>query len=271
MNARSTLVGTNNTAYLESGDVIKLPVIFIHGFPFDKRMWENQLLELKDEYRCIAYDVRGHGDSKAGEVDFSIALFAEDLIALMDALQIEKAVIVGLSMGGYIAMNAIQKYSHRFAGLVLCDTQCAADTAEAKGKRKKTIAFILRNGLAVYAEESLKNLFALASFQTKPQEVSFIHNTILHTPATTICRTLQALADRKETCKVLPQMNFPVLILVGAEDKITSPEVAQKMQELISGSELAIIPEAGHLSNLENPIQFNLKLKDFLKKFEQLS
>lgn len=253
-------------SYSNEGISTDIPIIFIHGFPFNKLMWENQLLELKHDYRCIAYDVRGHGDSEAGKIDFSFALFAEDLIAFMDALQIERAVIIGLSMGGYIAMNAIQKCSHRFAGMVLCDTQCAADTIEGKEKRKKTIGFIERNGLEVYAEESLKNLFAPASFETNQQAVSFIHDTILNTPARTICRTLQALADRNETCTSLPQINFPVLILVGAEDKITSPDTARKMQGLISGSELVIVPQAGHLSNLENPTCFNLSLKEFLKR-----
>jgi 3-oxoadipate enol-lactonase len=254
-------------SYLDEGIAISTPIIFIHGFPFNKWMWENQWTEFKSEHRCIAYDVRGHGDTQVGEINFTVALFAEDLIAFMDVLQIEKAVIVGLSMGGYIAMNAIQKHSHRFAGLVLCDTQCVADTVEGKDKRKKTITFIKRNGLEVYAEESLKNLFAPASFEAKPKAVSFIHDTILNTPAATICHTLQALADRNETCGLLPQINFPVLILVGVEDKITSPEGARKMQELIKGSELVIISEAGHLSNLENPTQFNLNLKEFLKKF----
>ena len=265
LESKSILVNNNQTSYIEFGDFNKLPVIFLHGFPFNKLMWENQLLELKSDYRCIAYDVRGHGNSEAGEVDFSVALFAEDLITFMDTLQIEKAVIIGLSMGGYIAMNAIERHSHRFAALVLCDTQCSADTAEGKEKRKKTIGFIERHGLEVYAEESLTNLFASASFETKQHAVSFIHNTILNTPASTVCRTLQALADRKEACSLLPQINFPVLILVGAEDKITSPEAARKMQGLI-GSELVIIDEAGHLSNLENSTQFNFHLKEFLKR-----
>ncbi len=266
LNSKVLLVGENHTSYLESGDVDELPLIFIHGFPFNNKMWEDQLIKFGVEYRCIAYDVRGHGSSEAGEVNFSIGLFAEDLIAIMDALKIEKAVIVGLSMGGYVAMKAIEKYSLRFAGLVLCDTQCVADTEEGKEKRKKTIGFIERNGLEVYADESLKNLFAPASFETKQQAVSFIHSTILNTPARTICRTLQALAERNETCTSLPQIDFPVLIVVGAEDKITSPEAARKMNGLIGGSELVIIPEAGHLSNLENPIQFNFHLKEFLKK-----
>lgn len=253
-----------NVSYLEEGSPNGNPLIFIHGFPFNKKMWKKQLSALKETHRCIAYDVRGHGESERGVAQFSIPQFADDLFFFMDALKIEKALIVGLSMGGYIALHAIEKQPGRIAGLVLCDTQCAADSDEAREKRKKTIAFIQKNGLAVYAEESLKNLFAPASFTTKKDEVTFIKNTILKTPAENICFTLQALADRKETCSSLPQIKVPVYILVGKEDKITSPEVARKMQALINDSSLHIIEGAGHLSNLENPEEFNKQLKTFL-------
>jgi len=253
-----------NVSYLEEGLPGGLPLIFIHGFPFNKQMWEKQLSVLNETHRCIAYDVRGHGDSERGADQFSIPQFADDLFSFMDALKIEKALIVGLSMGGYIALQAIQNQPARIAGLALCDTQCAADSDEAREKRKKTIAFIQKNGLSVYAEESLKNLFAPASFHDKKDEVTFIKNTILKTPAENICLTLQALADRIETCSSLAQITVPVCILVGKEDKITTPEVARKMQALIDHSSLHIIEGAGHLSNLENPEQFNTHLKTFL-------
>jgi len=251
-------------SYLEEGLPNGNPLIFIHGFPFNKEMWEKQLSALSETHRCIAYDVRGHGDSERGAAQFSIPQFADDLFFFMDALKIEKALIVGLSMGGYIALHAIQSQPGRIAGLILCDTQCGADSDEARAKRKKTIAFIQKNGLSVYAEESLKNLFAPASFTTKKDEVTFIQNTILKTPAENICLTLQALADRNETCTSLTQIKVPVCILVGKEDKITSPELAGKMQALIKDSTLHIIDGAGHLSNLENPEQFNTHVKTFL-------
>lgn len=263
---RNIQVNGTDVSYLDEGLPEKPPIIFIHGFPFNKEMWSKQLIALKDTYHCIAYDVRGHGYSEAGEGEFSVNQFADDLISFMDVLKIKKAIVVGLSMGGYIVLNAIRKHPNRITGLVLCDTQCAADTQEGRDKRKKTIAFIQKNGLSVYAEESLKNLFAPASFQTRKEEVTFIHNTILKTPAENICRTLQALANRQETCSSLININVPVSIVVGSEDKITPPAVALKMQELINGSELHIIDGAGHLSNLENPEQFNTHLKSFLSK-----
>ena len=251
-------------SYLEEGLPNGMPLIFIHGFPFNKEMWEKQLTVLNETHRSFAYDVRGHGESEPGAAQFSIPQFADDLFFFMDALKIEKAVLVGLSMGGYIALHAIKNQPQRIAGLVLCDTQCAADSDEVRKKRSKTIAFIQKNGLSVYAEESLKNLFAPASFTTKKEEVTFIQNTILKSSAKNICYTLQALADRKETCSSLSQINVPVCILVGKEDKITSPEVARKMQTLIKDSSLHSIEGAGHLSNLENPEEFNEQLKTFL-------
>jgi len=258
------LVNEVEISYLQTGAADALPLLFIHGFPFNKLMWANQLEALKNRYRCIAYDVRGHGQSLAGEKDFSMDLFGDDLLAFLDALRIKKAVVCGLSMGGYIALNAIQKQPDRFAGLLLVDTQCGADTPEGKEKRMKTIAFIQKNGLKVYAEESLKNLFAPASFQSRKQEVQFIHQTILNTSAEVICRTLQALADRKESCSYLPKIKTPVCVIVGSEDKITPPAVAQKMADAIKDSKLMIINKAGHLTNLEAPEEFNKAVLDFL-------
>lgn len=253
-----------NVSYLDEGTSSGLPLIFIHGFPFNKEMWTSQLTALSDNHRCIAYDVRGHGGSEAGAAQFGIPQFADDLFSIMDTLKIEKAIVVGLSMGGYIALHAVEKNATRLAGLILCDTQCAADTQEGVDKRKKTIAFIQKNGLEVYTEESLKNLFAPASLQSKNEKVSFIKNTILSTKPDNICLTLQALADRKEKCTVLKDINVPVLILVGKEDKITSPEAAEKMHREINGAEIGILDGAGHLSNLENPAGFNERIRSFL-------
>lgn len=264
-NERTITSNGHQVSYFEEGLPLTEPVILIHGFPFNKHMWGSQLSVLKGKHRCIAYDVRGHGNSSAGESEFTIDLFADDLLALLDALKIEKAIICGLSMGGYIALNAIQKQPHRFAGLILADTQCGADTPEGKEKRMKTITFIRKNGLEVYAEESLKNLFAPASFQKHPDGVAFIQKTILNTPADVICRTLQALADRRESCSYLPKIKIPVCVVVGSEDKVTPQPLAQKITDAIPSAKLVVIENAGHLSNMENPDRFNEALKIFLK------
>lgn len=243
----------------------EIPIVFIHGFPFNKSMWKDQVTLLSADHRVIAYDVRGHGGSQAGVEVFTMDQFADDLLLLMDALEISKVVVCGLSMGGYIVLNALTKQRERIAGLILADTQCAADTEEGKDKRRKTIAFIKKNGLKEYAEESMKNLFAPQSFTNKKEQVTFVKNIILHTDAESICKTLEALATRSETCSTLDEIKIPTLILVGKEDSVTPITAAQKMKELIADSQLHIIDEAGHMSNLENLTNFTEHVKVFLK------
>ena len=155
-------------------------------------------------YRLITYDIRGHGKSDAGNEDFSIDLFVSDLIGLMDALKIERAILCGLSMGGYIALNAIDKYKERFDALILSDTQCIADTQEAKEKRIKAIESIRKNGVEKYAEESIQNLFASESFTTRVKEIADVREMIVKTPEQSLISTLLALSVRKETCTYPP-------------------------------------------------------------------
>ena len=134
-------------------------IIFMHGLALNKSMWEKQEAALKNDYRVISYDVRGHGKSQAGKEDFSIELFADDLIHFMDTLTIDKAITCGLSMGGYISLRAMEKYPERFNGLILCDTQCVADTAEGKEKRMKIIENIKATGKNGFALQNAKNVF----------------------------------------------------------------------------------------------------------------
>lgn len=251
-------------SYTDEGQHGSHVIIFIHGFPFNKSMWNLQVEPLKDNYRLIMYDIRGHGNSDAGNEDFSIDLFASDLISLMDALKIDKAILCGLSMGGYIALNAIGKYQERFDALVLSDTQCIADTPEAKGKRMKAIESIRKTGVEKYAGESIKNLFASESFTTKTKQIADVREMILKTSEQSLCSTLLALSVRKETCNILPEIKVPVLVMVGNEDQITPPDAARFIHERIEGSLLKIIDHAGHLSNLENPDEFNIQLKKFI-------
>ena len=251
-------------SYGDAGDHGSPVIIFIHGFPFNRSMWNLQVEALKDNYRLITYDIRGHGNSDTGKEDFSIDLFVSDLIGLMDALKIDRAILCGLSMGGYIALNAVEKYKKRFDALILADTQCVGDTQEAKEKRVKAIESIRKNGVEKYAGESIKNLFASESFIIRKKDVADVREMIVKTSEQSLCSTLHALSVRKETCHVLSEIKVPVLIIVGNEDIITPPAAARFMHEKIKGSLLKIIEHAGHLSNLENPEEFNLQLKKFV-------
>ncbi|HEY0030202.1 MAG TPA: alpha/beta fold hydrolase [Bacteroidia bacterium] len=244
-----------------------IPIIFIHGFPFDKSMWQPQMEELKSQHRVIAYDIRGFGKSGNDSEELSMGLFSEDLIAFMDALQIGKAVICGLSMGGYIALNAINRFSDRFEGLILCDTQCIADSPEGKQKRYKTIEHIQAGGLNDFAEGFVKNVFYKESFNDKAAVIEKIKCTILSTSLESITGTLVALAEREATCTSFDAISVPTLIICGREDVVTPPVQSEHLQSGIKNSWLQIIDRAGHLSNLEQPEEFNKHLQHYLSSF----
>ena len=206
-------------------------IIFIHGFPFNKSMWDAQLDALKDNYRVIAYDIRGHGNSDPGIDDFFIELFVNDLFRFLEKLGIEKSILCGLSLGGYIALNAVLKYPDRFDGLILNDTQCIADTLEIKENRCTAIISIRKNGVEKYADEIIKNLFASETFTKHNNIIAAVKEMIISTPKQSLCNTLHALAERRDTCDELQKINIPVLIMVGIEDKITPIASAQQIHE----------------------------------------
>lgn len=261
----SITINNLSVSYNDHGPDDAPVIIFIHGFPLNKSMWDIQVEVLKENYRVIAYDIRGHGNSDSGIDEFFIELFVYDLLHLMEKLGIEKSILCGLSMGGYIALNAVLKHPDRFDGLILNDTQCIADTPEIKENRCQAIIRIMKNGVEQYADEIIKNLFAPESFTKKKNVITAVKEMIISTPKQSLCNTLHALAERKETCDQLPEINIPVLIMVGKEDKITPIAAAQQMHEKILNSKLEIIQQAGHLSNLEDPTAFNTHLVKFLE------
>lgn len=260
-----TITANNiSISYTDAGPAEAPAIIFIHGFPLNKSMWDKQLDALKDQYRVIAFDVRGHGNSDSGSEHFSIDIFVSDLIGFMDNLAIKKAILCGLSMGGYIAINAAEKHPDLFDALILSDTSCTADTTEAKHRRIMAIEDIKLNGIQNFADESLKNLFAPESFISKSQEISAVRDMIVNTSCQSIYNAMHALAMRRETCSRLHEIKIPVLILVGIDDKITPLSSAKTLNENIADSKLNIIENAGHLSNLENPYEFNYLIKKFI-------
>ena len=264
-------INNHAISYTDEGPDDAPVIILIHGFPFNKTMWNKQVDMLIETYRVIAYDIRGFGNSGAGTADFSIELFVDDLIDLMDALKIETAMLCGLSMGGYIALNAMEIFPKRFSALILCDTNCIADTPEAKEKRMKSIENIQEKGLEQYASDSVKTLFAPESFVTNKEKIEVIKEIIMETAVPTISKTLVALTKRKETCTNLNRISIPVLIVVGKEDRITPPDAARMMQKSIKGSILKIIEHAGHLSNIENSYEFNIQLEKFVSSVNNYS
>ena len=263
-NSLTITVNDLTVSYIDEGLTNSPTIIFIHGFPLNKLMWEKQIEVYKENYRVIAYDIRGHGNTEVGNVNFSIELFVYDLLSLMDALKIDKAILCGFSMGGYIALNAIEHHPERFNALLLCDTNCAADSSETKENRMITIEVIKAKGIEEYAEESLKKLFAPISYSNHIEEIAVVREMIMNTSEQSLYKTLHALAERSDACSRLHKIKVPVLILVGKEDVITPPDVALSMHEKMKGSFIHVIDYAGHVSNMENSKEFNNQLSEFL-------
>ncbi len=257
-------------AYNDEGEG-KIPLIFLHGFPFDKSMWNKQMAGLKMNNRVIAIDIRGFGKSTDEDTTLNIDLFSDDLISFMDKLQLEKVIICGLSMGGYIALNAIKRFPERFEALVLCDTQCIADSIEAKEKRLKAIDQIKENGVTEFNEKFITNVFHPDSISTKTEVVRNLSDVVYANSKDIMMAGLTALAERSETCSCLSAIYIPTLIICGREDVVTPLAQSEFMHNNIQGSILKIINHAGHVSNLEQPDEFNKHLNDFCNSLRIVS
>jgi len=248
-----------------------IPVIFLHGFPFDKSMWKSQLDSLKSSHRIIAFDIRGFGKSTDEITSLSIDLFSEDLVSFMDKLNIKKAIVCGLSMGGYIALNAIKSFPERFEALILCDTQCIADTAQVKENRYKAIEQINLDGADTFNEKFIKSVFHPDSLINKTELVENLRSIVFANSKDIITAGLKALAERSETCFTLNAIRIPTLIICGREDTVTPLVQSEFMLGHIEGSSLKIVDNAGHVSNIEQPEEFNKQILNFLNSLNAVS
>jgi 3-oxoadipate enol-lactonase len=246
-----------------------LPIVFIHGFPFSKEMWKLQIEVLKKEYHCITYDVRGHGSSEVGDGQCTVEFFVDDLFGLLDHLKLSSCVVVGLSMGGYIALRAIERNPERIRALVLCDTRSEPDGNEGKIKRANQVKTVKMDGMKSFTETFLKAVFYHKTFDRQPQVVEMIQERIEKTSPIAVAGTLIALAARTDTTPGLYNIKVPTLILVGQHDALTPTSASHAMKEKIPNAELHVIRDAAHLTNLENPEEFNAHLTKFLNKFRK--
>ena len=267
----STMTGMNlmlninnlNLSYDDVGEG-NIPIIFLHGFPFDKSMWAKQLDFFATTNRVIAIDIRGFGKSTDESTPLSIDLFSDDLMLFMNQMKISKAIICGLSMGGFIALNAQARFPDRFEAIILCDTQCIADTIEVKLNRYKTIDEIALNGTLNFNEAFIKKVFCKNSFTNKQEIVTQLRSVVMANPEQIVINGLKALAERSETCSTLSEINIPTLIICGREDEVTPLEQSEFLHTSIKASALHIIDDAGHVSNIEQPEEFNNEISKFL-------
>jgi len=261
-----TVINGVRLYYREEGMRGAPPVVLVHGFPFSHAMWEPQIQALKGGYRVVAYDVRGLGRSGSGGGQATMDLLVDDLLGLMDHLGLGAAVLAGLSMGGYIALRAVEREPARVKALILADTRSEADGDEARRQRAAAIEDIEKRGLAGFAERFQKSVLAPASWSGPKPCVAAVAAMILGNDPVGVCTAARAILSRRSTTSVLSGIKVPALVLVGADDALTPPDCARSLAQAIPGAELAVIPEAGHLSSLENPREFNRLLLDFLRR-----
>jgi len=256
--------GTTAIDYHESGNANGVPVVFVHAFPLNQAMWADQILALDSTARVLTFDIRGLGKSELNG-PYTLEFVVDDLIALLDRLKIKKAVVVGLSMGGFVAIRAVERNPERFLGLVLADTKAASDSDHSKLGRYKSLKAIQENGLSAFIDSFLKTSFMkVPDLEKRPY---FIKATEIanHNTAMGVSAALLALTSRTDTTDDLKNINIPTLILHGEFDGVIQESDAEILHNQIKNSDLFIVPNAGHLSNLENPDFFNDHLTKFIK------
>lgn len=236
-----------------------LPIIFLHAFPYGPAMWEGQLGLVRGQ-PVLMPELLGRESLEAA---------AAEVLLAMDDRGWDKAIFVGLSMGGYTIFRLWNLAAERFAGMVLADTRAAPDPPEGRASRAEQAARIRREGMGFYPEVLLPSHLGKTTREQRPELVERVRRFQLVADPEKTARSLGALAARPDSVPLLGGINVPTLVLVGEEDTITPPADARQMAHAIPDSRMLIVPEAGHMSNLENPGAFNTALLGFLTELER--
>lgn len=270
---KSAHLSTGDIAYIERGH--GQPVLLIHGFPLDHTMWNAQIDALSAHVRMIAPDLRGFGNSPLGAADpihgISMERYADDLAELLDQLNPaidQSVVLVGFSMGGYIAWQFVRKYPARLRALVQCDTRAVADSEEARAGRLKMAENVAEWGAARVAEMMGPKLFAPSTFHSQPEVVSTVRRVVERTLPAGIAAAQRGMAERPDMTSFLPQIKLPTLIVAGSGDAISPPAEMQSIAAAIPNAEFEIIPNAGHMTTMENPFAVNQAFLNFISSLD---
>lgn len=241
-----------------------IPLVLLHGHPFNRSMWNDQIETLRSTYRVIVPDLRGYGETTVVPDKTTMEEFAGDLAALLDALAIDRIILGGLSMGGQIVFEFYRQFPSRVRALLLADTQPQVDTEEVRATRYATAQRVLDQGMQDLAEELLPRLLAPQTIASHPDVVDKVRHMILQTKPEGAAAALRGRAERRDYTPLLREIAVPTLIVVGSEDEFTPISDAELMHREIAGSYLAIIEGAGHMPNMERPGEFNAALRQFL-------
>ena len=234
-----------------------VPLVLLHGYPLDSRLWDRVVPLLSTEFLCIAPDLRGFGCSAEESKSFSMANLADDCIAILDAMQIRQSIaLCGLSMGGYVAMEMAQRYPERLARLILTNTRANADDSAGIVTRRSAAAMALTEGVPKVVLPMLSKLLSQKTVANQPEVVELVRAMMLETRASTIAWAQFGMAARADFRYMMRGWTIPVVCIAGAEDPITPPEVLEQMSRELPNAQFHSVENSSHLTPLECPQEF---------------
>jgi pimeloyl-ACP methyl ester carboxylesterase len=259
-------VKVNNIEMAYDDSAVGEAVILIHGFPLNRQMWQPQIAPIANAgYRVITPDLRGFGASEAPSEGYSLDLFADEIVALMDSLGLERAVVGGMSMGGYILLNLLERYPERVRAACFIATKSSADDEAGRQRRTAMANEAERLGANPIIKIFAELLFAPDTIHDKPELVARITSWMRDTNPKALAGGLLAMRDRKDYTPLLPGFRHPSLVIAGAEDRAASPNAVELFTSGLSDCRSQVIEKAGHMVNMEQPEAFNAALIEFLQ------
>ncbi|CAN5909260.1 alpha/beta fold hydrolase [soil metagenome] len=241
------------------------PIVMLHAFPLNAKMWEAQTKALVDGYRIITPDYPGFGRSPYPPAQPDMRFYAEKVRELIDNLELDQIVLGGLSMGGYVAMACLRLFPKRISGLILANTRPEPDPDEMRANRKNMARRVSEEGAGVLIELQMERLLSTKTLQNEPLIVEHVKSMILESSPDGVVGALGAMRDRPDSTALLAEIEVPTLVIGGENDAISSSDVLRAMADKIPNSVHHTLAGVGHLSNLEAPGEFNAALGEFLK------
>jgi pimeloyl-ACP methyl ester carboxylesterase len=258
-------IDVNGVRYRVADEGVGPAILFVHGFPLDHTMWSAQIVKFSRTHRVIAPDLRGFGGTDGSLYSVSMEQFSDDLADLLTALQVDRPVtFCGLSMGGYIGWQFAFRHADWLGRLILCDTRAAADSPEAAANRLKMADIVIKEGPEPVAWAMMPKLFAASTSERQPEIIEQVRHVVLATAPTAIAAAHRGMAVRRDMVSELPKIAVPTLIVVGEKDAISPPAEMKAIADAIPGAAFALIPDAGHMAPMENPIAVNAAIREFL-------
>lgn len=239
-------------------------ILLIHGFPHDHRLWAPQLTAFGPTYNVLAPDLRGFGAGGPVPEVIPMEHYAADMLALIDAQGTEKVVLCGLSMGGYVALAFLDLWPERVSALILCNTRATADTEEGKAARMEAARNALEKGMAVVARGMVPKMLCEKTRREQPDLTSLVESMMAEQPPAAVAAASRGMAQRPDRTAMLASISVPTLVITGDADELMPLPTSETMVAAIPGARLVVLPNAGHLSNLEAPDAFNATVSGFL-------